>query len=112
VRNRRVGASNRVSDPLGAGLYVFSGVRWLSPDDPCEAQQLSEGLARLVGSFPHLGGARLERLKSILRRNRSEWGQSPSTLSRRRRRHALRPYGGAADAHLKSSPFTLSEADS
>ena len=55
VRNRRVGASNRASDPLGAGLYVFSGLRWLSPDDPCEARFLSDGLARLVGTFPHLG---------------------------------------------------------
>ena len=66
MRNRRVGAANRASDPLGAGLYVFSGVRWLSPDDPCEAQLLSDGLARLVSTFPHLGGAiQLERLKSI-----------------------------------------------
>jgi hypothetical protein len=65
VRNRRVGASSRASDPLGEGLNVFSGVRWLSPDDPCEAQLLSDGLARLVGTFPNLGGAiQLERLKT------------------------------------------------
>ena len=99
VRNRRVGASNRASDPLGAGLYVFSGVRWLSPDDPCEAQHLSDGLARLVGTFPHLGGAiQLERLKSILRRNRCEWDQSPGTQSRRRGRRTLRQCGVAVHA--------------
>jgi hypothetical protein len=94
VRNRRVGASNRTSDPLGAGVYVFSGVRWLSPDDPFEAQLLSDGLSRLVGIFPHLGAMQLERLKSILRRNRSEWDQSPGTQSRRRKRRALQTCDG------------------
>jgi hypothetical protein len=118
VRNRRVGASRRTSDPLGAGLYVFSGVRWLSPDDPCEAQLLSDGLSRLVSIFPHLGGAmQLERLKSILRRNRSEWDQSPGTQSRRRKRRALQmcdgglPLACGALGSGSSSPCEHSDAD-
>ena len=74
VRNRK--ACNRSLDPLGAGLYVFSGVRWLDPDDLDENQLLISGFRRLTINFPHLismtlGGA--ERLSAILRRNRIEW---------------------------------------
>ena len=89
VRNRRVGASNREQDPLGAGLYVFSGVRWLDPDEPSEAQLIASGLTLLVRMFPELGcfaAGGQERMEAILRRNRGWWEQSAWKQSRRRRR--------------------------
>ena len=113
MRNRRVGASNRSSDPLGAGLYVFSGVQWLSPDDPREAQLLSDGLSRLVGAYPQLGG-----VDQLERHNRCAWDQRPGTQTKRRRQqHALPtsdgepPARGAPEESSASSPSEHSGAD-
>ena len=90
VRNRRVGASNRARDPLGAGLYIFSGVRWLDPDNPVDAHLLRSSFASLTHAFPHLAGVSLlDRLAAILRRNRSEWSQNAWGRTHRRHRHSL-----------------------
>ena len=87
MRNRRVGASSRAHDPLGAGLYIFSGVRWLDPDSPSEINLLRRGLTNLVSAFPQLADpATLDRLAAILRRNRSEWDQTAWRHTPRRRR--------------------------
>jgi hypothetical protein len=52
ARNRRTGASSRMNDPSGAGLYVFSNRRWINPDDHEEITQLSEGISGLTERFP------------------------------------------------------------
>jgi hypothetical protein len=118
VRNRKAGVSNRVDDPLGAGLYMFSGIRWLNPDESQEVEQLSVDLARLILKFPHLeslaaGG--IDWLLAILRRNRQWWEESAWRQSRRRRQrqhlfihaklNASETSGTASDAnHVAHTP--------
>ena len=111
VRNRRVGASNREQDPLGAGLYMFSGVRWLDPDEPSEAQLIASGLTRLVRMFPELGcfaAGGQARLEALLRRNRSWWEQSAWKQSRRRRR-ASRACGPVVGESRKQAQAPVTE---
>ena len=87
VRNRKAGASNRAQDPLGAGLYMFSGIRWLDPDEPHEVKLLASGLAHLALKFPQLGGftsGGLEGILAILRRNRRWWEENAWQRARRR----------------------------
>jgi hypothetical protein len=79
---------------------MFSGIRWLNPDEPTEVKQLESGLARLTANFPQLGrfpAGELERLQGILRRNRTWWEQSAWRWSRRRRpKQPLKGHGAAA----------------
>ena len=88
VRNRKAGASNRAQDPLGAGLYMFSGIRWLNPDEPAEVKLLASGLAHLAACFPHLGlhaSGGLDLTLTVVRRNRRWWDESAWQRARRRR---------------------------
>lgn len=69
TRNRRVGASNREVDPLGAGLYVFSKRRWRCPDNPHERTMLQSGLVLLAETYrPFTAGADIAALLPALSR--------------------------------------------
>ena len=83
--------SKRSQDPLGAGMYMFSGVRWIDPDNPIEAQQLVNDLACVMIHVSHSSIYCFQKrvrdcafqLCEIVRRNRAEWGQTEWKRARR-----------------------------
>ena len=90
ARNRKIGAANQKEDPLGAGLYLFAGVRWLDPDCPADATQLSANIISFNSIFASYGcSLQLESLRSNLRRVISLWKANESDVEKRRRR--IRP---------------------
>jgi hypothetical protein len=102
VRNRKAGVTNRSDDPLGAGLYMFSGVRWLNPDNQQEVQLLTTGLSQLTINFPQLcstASGDLWHLLEILRRNSIWWEQSAWKLSKRRRSRQIPTKGWMTDVN-------------
>jgi hypothetical protein len=74
---RKVGTSSCARDPLGAGQYVFSFVRWLNPDDAQDSEILARGLDDFFHRFHHLRGALSpSRLADVLRRVVCAWRTS------------------------------------
>eukprot|EP00288_Rhodomonas_lens_P014329 CAMPEP_0177693712 /NCGR_PEP_ID=MMETSP0484_2-20121128/2546_1 /TAXON_ID=354590 /ORGANISM="Rhodomonas lens, Strain RHODO" /LENGTH=333 /DNA_ID=CAMNT_0019204541 /DNA_START=41 /DNA_END=1039 /DNA_ORIENTATION=+ len=51
-RDRRVNAMTRSSDPLGAGMYLFSQRRWRDVNDPQDKAELESGWAALCERLP------------------------------------------------------------
>jgi len=52
VRDRRTHATRRTDDPTGAGMYLFSGVRWRDPNDPADRNHLLNGWNAMIKKFP------------------------------------------------------------
>ena len=74
---RKVGASSCAQDPLGAGQYVFSGVRWLDPDDPQDAARLASGIKDFMLRHMHLNQALFPvHLVNVLRSVIATWRES------------------------------------
>ena len=85
---RKVGASSCAQDPLGAGQYVFTCVRWLDPDDPQDAARLASGLKDFLHRHEHLSQTLCPvRLVNVLRIVIATWRGSttrhPSPLHHR-----------------------------
>ena len=77
LRMRKVGASSCAQDPLGAGQYVFTGVRWLDPDDPQDAACLASGIMDFLHRHEHLNQALCPvRLVNVLRSVIATWRES------------------------------------
>jgi hypothetical protein len=58
-----------MDDPFGAGFYVFSNRRWISPDDQQDIAKLGKGIAGLNARFPRF---QLEQV-ALLEALRSTW---------------------------------------
>ena len=83
MRDRRVGTANRMADPLGAGLYVFSNVRWKTFDDPRERSSLYNSLMDISRVCPNFQMAvDFETLLLLQRRISTEWGRRSGSNSR------------------------------
>mmetsp|Transcript_60803 Transcript_60803/g.162602 ORF Transcript_60803/g.162602 Transcript_60803/m.162602 type:complete len:346 (+) Transcript_60803:133-1170(+) len=77
VRDRRAGATNRSQDPLGAGLYVFSGVRFLNPCAPDDHSIIASRHLDLIKAFPYLAAElSLEDVLRSLHHARDVWEDS------------------------------------
>ena len=74
---RKVGSSSCAKDPLGAGQYVFTGVRWLDPDDPQDAARLDSGIKDFMLRHMRLNQALFPvRLVNVLRSVIGTWRES------------------------------------
>ncbi|EKX41708.1 hypothetical protein GUITHDRAFT_112122 [Guillardia theta CCMP2712] len=51
-RDRRGKALNKLDDPLGAGMYLFSYRRWRNPSDPGDRAALEDAHDELCAQFP------------------------------------------------------------
>ena len=85
---RKVGAASCAQDPLGAGQYLFTCVRWLDPDDPQDAARLASGLKDFLHRHEHLSKTLCPvRLVNVLRIVIATWRGSttrhPSPLHHR-----------------------------
>ena len=84
VRTQKVGASSCAQDPLGAGQYVFTSIRWLDPDDLDDTKLLASGIKEFLRNHEHLAEALcFDQLINVLRvvvatwRGNSNLGPSP-----------------------------------
>eukprot|EP00960_Hanusia_phi_P009898 288605-Hanusia_phi.AAC.2 len=96
-RDRRGKALNKMDDPLGAGMYLFSYRRWKNPSDPSDRAALEEAYDELYSQFPsNMQHCSLERFLQIVstfcdvwtpnagrakKRPRSSWKLSGPDLS-------------------------------
>jgi hypothetical protein len=84
-RNRRVGASNRFKDPLGAGFYVFGFRRWRNPDNRKDSAALQAGLEMLSANFPSIK-IQVNGLLVEIRRKLQAWDNCLYNYSPRQKR--------------------------
>jgi len=81
VRDRRTHATKRSEDPTGAGMYLFSQLKWRDPTDPEDREVLLEKWQNLVKKNPLMTmRCSLEKFLALVQRFQTEWETSIERL--------------------------------
>eukprot|EP00961_Rhodomonas_salina_P113020 1520548-Rhodomonas_salina.1 len=74
VRDRRAQAIKRTEDPTGAGMYLFSNLKWRDPQDPVDHNHLVSGWKAICERFPMVGQrCDAEKFLGIVEKFHSSW---------------------------------------
>eukprot|EP00287_Rhodomonas_sp_CCMP768_P018319 CAMPEP_0202808848 /NCGR_PEP_ID=MMETSP1389-20130828/1288_1 /ASSEMBLY_ACC=CAM_ASM_000865 /TAXON_ID=302021 /ORGANISM="Rhodomonas sp., Strain CCMP768" /LENGTH=311 /DNA_ID=CAMNT_0049479273 /DNA_START=37 /DNA_END=973 /DNA_ORIENTATION=- len=84
VRDRRALAIKRSEDPTGAGMYLFSNLRWRDPSDAEDRADLISGWNALTERFPKVAQVcSLEGFLAIVGRFYQQWQPNAERASMR-----------------------------
>lgn len=86
VRDRRAHAIKRKEDPTGAGMYLFSNLRWRDPANKQDRLELIAGWNSIIERFPKIAGqCCLGRFLQVVEEFHNKWLPNAEKMTR----HAL-----------------------
>mmetsp|Transcript_51671 Transcript_51671/g.121306 ORF Transcript_51671/g.121306 Transcript_51671/m.121306 type:complete len:327 (-) Transcript_51671:52-1032(-) len=81
VRDRRTCATRRSEDPTGAGMYLFSHLKWRDPSDAEDREVLVGKYNEMVKKFPLITlGFKMEKLMDIVGKFHKDWEVSTEAM--------------------------------